>query len=209
MRRHSRAGRWRTRRRLGMLVREVMKRDVATIGPDASLAQAARVARDRDVGCLPVVEDDRLIGMITDRDIVVRGVAERLYPDRSTVRDAMSIRAFACSAETTTEEAQKLMALNLIKHLPVIDSDGRVVGLVSLRDITGQFGRCRPHQVTFFRRLMTSSGGPRDVEVARLYVSPMVGSDELVPAALARFAEGRGVARWDQAADDYRVDEAG
>ena len=67
-----------------MLVKDVMKREVATVGPDASVALAARVMRDQDVGCLPVLEREQLIGMITDRDIVVRGVADGLDPHRAT-----------------------------------------------------------------------------------------------------------------------------
>jgi CBS domain-containing protein len=73
-----------------VLVKDVMKREVATVGPDASLGSVARAMRDHDVGCLPVLENGRLIGMITDRDIVVRGVAEGLDPHRAIVREAMS-----------------------------------------------------------------------------------------------------------------------
>ena len=104
-----------------MLVKDVMKREVATVGPDASLGSAARAMRDHDVGCLPVLENGRLIGMITDRDIVVRGVAEGLDPRRAIVREAMSTDAIACSAERTVDQARALMAVNLIKHLPVLD----------------------------------------------------------------------------------------
>ena len=77
--------------------------------------------RDQDVGCLPVLERERLIGMITDRDIVVRGVAEGLDPHRAIVREAMSANAIACSVEHTVDQARALMAANLIKHLPVLD----------------------------------------------------------------------------------------
>ena len=79
-----------------MLVKDVMKREVATV-PDSSLGSAARAMRDHDVGCLPVLENGRLIGMITDRDIVVRCVAEALVPHRAIVREAISADAIACS----------------------------------------------------------------------------------------------------------------
>ena len=141
-----------------MLVKGVMKREVSVIGPDVWLALAACMMRDQDVGCLPVVEDGRLIGMITDRDIVVRGVAEGLDPHRAMVREVMSANAIACSVEDTVEQARELMAANLIKHLPVLDRRERVVGLVALRDISGQFAKCKPHQVTFYKRLPSSSG---------------------------------------------------
>jgi CBS domain-containing protein len=86
-------------------VKEIMKRAVATIGPDASLAVAACKMRNRDVGCLPVVDGERLLGIITDRDIVVRGVAEALDPHRARVREAMSTIAIAGSPDQTVEEA--------------------------------------------------------------------------------------------------------
>ena len=89
-----------------MLVKEVMKRKVATVGPDASVATAARIMRDQEVGCLPVLEGERLIGMITDRDIVVRGVADGLDLHRMMVREAMSASAIACSVEHTVEHAR-------------------------------------------------------------------------------------------------------
>jgi hypothetical protein len=84
-----------------------MQRQVAVIGPDASVALAACMMRDRDVGCLPVIEDGRLIGMITDRDIVVRGIAEGLNPHHALVREAMSANAIACSLEHTVEQASE------------------------------------------------------------------------------------------------------
>ena len=190
-----------------MLVKEVMKRKVATVGPDASVSMAARMMREQDVGCLPVLERERLIGMITDRDIVVRGVAEGLDPHRAMVREAMSTNAIACSVEHTVEEARALMAANLIKHLPVLDGGGRVVGLVALRDITGQFAKCKPHEVTFYKRLVSSSGHPHNIEVGKVYLSPAIKKDDVVAAALAKFEQDRGVARWDEAADAYELKE--
>jgi CBS domain-containing protein len=188
-----------------VLVKDVMKREVATVGPDASVALAALMMRDQEVGCLPVLERERLIGMITDRDIVVRGVAEGLDPHRAMVREAMSTNAIACSVEHTVEEARALMAANLIKHLPVLNEGGRVVGLVALRDITGQFAKCKAHEVTFYKRLVSSSGHPHNIEVGKVYLSPAIKKDDVVAAALAKFEQDRGLARWDQAADGYEL----
>jgi CBS domain-containing protein len=192
-----------------VLVSEVMRRDVTTVGPNISLALAARTMRDQGVGCLPVIEEERLIGMITDRDIIVRGVAEGLDPFRAIVREAMSANAIACSLEHTVDQARELMAAHLIKHLPVLDHRERVAGLVSLRDITGQFAKCRPHQVTFFKRLASSSGHVRNVEVGKVYLSPAIEKHDVVPAALAKFERDHGLARWDQGADVYELKEDG
>jgi CBS domain-containing protein len=89
-----------------VLVREVMTRQVATVESNASLALAARMMSDQDVGCLPVIESGQLIGMITDRDIVVRGVAEAMDPHRAIVRDVMSATALACSVEDSVDQAR-------------------------------------------------------------------------------------------------------
>ncbi|MCC2663536.1 MAG: putative signal transduction protein with domain [Geminicoccaceae bacterium] len=188
-----------------MLVKGVMKREVSVVGPDAWLALAACMMRDQDVGCLPVVEDGRLIGMITDRDITVRGVAGGLDPHRAMVREVMSANAIACTVDDTVEQARELMAANLIKHLPVLDHRQRLVGLVALRDISGQFAKCKPHEVTFYKRLQNSSGHVHNVEVAKLYLSPAVRKDDAIPAALARFEQHRGLACWEEAADLYEV----
>jgi predicted transcriptional regulator len=188
-----------------MLVKGVMKREVSVVGPDAWLALAACMMRDQDVGCLPVVEDGRLIGMITDRDITVRGVAGGLDPHRAMVREVMSANAIACTVDDTVEQARELMAANLIKHLPVLDHRQRLVGLVALRDISGQFAKCKPHEVTFYKLLQNSSGHVHNVEVAKLYLSPAVRKDDAIPAALARFEQDRGLACWEEAADLYEV----
>ncbi|MDF2780595.1 MAG: putative signal transduction protein with domain [Geminicoccaceae bacterium] len=188
-----------------MLVKGVMKRKVSVVGPDAWLALAACMMRDQDVGCLPVVEDGRLIGMITDRDITVRGVAGGLDAHRAMVREVMSANAIACTVDDTVEQARELMAANLIKHLPVLDHRQRLVGLVALRDISGQFAKCKPHEVTFYKLLQNSSGHVHNVEVAKLYLSPAVRKDDAIPAALARFEQHRGLACWEEAADLYEV----
>jgi CBS domain-containing protein len=194
-----------SRRERAMLVRDVMQRDVAVIGPDASLALAARTMRDQDIGCLPVIEHGQLIGMISDRDIVVRGMAGARNRYRDVVRDVMSTRALTCSAEDSVDQARDLMATNLIKNLPVLDRRKRLVGLISLRDISGQDGRYRPPQVTFYKRLATSSGHVRNVELATVYLSPAIKKDDIVPAAVARFEHDRGLACWKEAADLYEL----
>jgi CBS domain-containing protein len=150
-----------------MRVSDLMRRNIATTGPDASLALAARRMRDQNVGCLPVLERERLIGMITHRDLVVRGVAEGLDPYRAIVREVMSTAAVAVFEDETVDAAHELMAAHLIKHLPVLDRRERLVGLLALRDISGTFAKCRPHQVTFYKQLASSSGHFRKVEVAR------------------------------------------
>jgi CBS domain-containing protein len=192
-----------------VLIKDIMTREVATVGPNVSLMLAARSMRHHGVGCLPVVEDKRLVGMLTDRDIVLRAVADGLDAVHAVVREAMSAGAIACSVDDAVDRAQDLMAANRVKQLPVVDRRDRLVGLIALGDLTGGFGKCKPHQVTFYKRLANSSGHLHDVEVGKVYLSPAIEKDDVVPAALAKFAEDRGLARWDQAADGYEIDDPG
>lgn len=118
-----------------MQVRDVMTSQVDVIAPSATLVEAARRMRDEDVGALPVGEDDRLMGMLTDRDIVVRAAADGKDSNSSTVRDAMSDRVLYCFDDQECAEVAASMASNQIRRLPVINRDKRLVGIVSLGDL--------------------------------------------------------------------------
>jgi CBS domain-containing protein len=150
-----------------MLVKDIMMREVATVGPHVPLATAARRMRDREVGCLPVVEDERLVGMLTDRDLVVRGVADALDPVYSVVREAMSAGAIACSVDDAVDQAEDLMVAHRIKRLPVLDRRKRLVGLVSLADLAARVRRSGAHPGTLHRRLTNGPGHLRDVEIGK------------------------------------------
>lgn len=119
-----------------MQVKEMMTDTVALIGPSALLVEAARRMREEGVGVLPVGEGDRLIGMITDRDIMARAVAEGMDPTATTVKSVMSDKVFYCYEDQTGEEVAENMAKNQIHRLPVLDRDKRLVGIISLSDIS-------------------------------------------------------------------------
>src|SRR5690606_34509310 len=119
-----------------MLVREVMESRLEVIEPNQTLADAARKMRDADVGSLPVVEDAKLIGMVTDRDIVIRCVAEGADPKATPVSEAVSDDVVHCVVDQTVEDASKIMAAAKVRRLPVIDHDRRLVGIVALGDIS-------------------------------------------------------------------------
>lgn len=113
---------------------DVMTRDVRIVAPDQTLREAATMMADADVGSLPVGENDRLIGMITDRDIVLRAVAEGRNPD-TTVRDVMTDRIQYCHDDATVDEVARHMAELGVRRLPVINRDKRLVGIVALSNI--------------------------------------------------------------------------
>src|SRR5690606_23755117 len=118
-----------------MLIRDVMQSRLDVVSPSETLADAARKMRDDDIGSLPVVEDANLIGIITDRDTVVRCVADGADPRSTTVREAASGDVVHCRADQSLEDASKIMASAKIRRLPVIDDDRRLVGIVALADL--------------------------------------------------------------------------
>jgi CBS domain-containing protein len=114
-------------------VSEVMSTDVQTISPDDTIEEAAQEMRDGDFGLVPVVEDEELIGVITDRDIAIRAVAEG--KDSGTpVREVMSEGVVWASEDDSIEDAARIMSDNQIRRLPIVDEEQHLVGIVSLGD---------------------------------------------------------------------------
>jgi CBS domain-containing protein len=118
-----------------MLVREVMTPGARWVRPYTPLIEAARVMRDEGIGCLPVGEDDELLGMLTDRDINCRVVAAGLDVRATTVGDAMSRGISYCRDDDLLENAVRVMADKQIHHLPVLGRAHRLVGILSLSDL--------------------------------------------------------------------------
>ena len=116
-------------------IRDVMTSDLKTVAPDATVQEAASFMLSADTGSIPVCEDDRVVGMITDRDIAVRGVAEGRGPD-CAVRELMS-QDVVCARDTDDILAvAQRMSDSQVRRLPVIDADERLVGMVSLGDLS-------------------------------------------------------------------------
>ena len=118
-----------------MQLREVMTRNVEEIPPQATLRDAAQRMRSLDVGALPVCENNKLVGMITDRDITVRAVADGCDPQRSTVREAMTGQIVFCYEDEDVQRAARMMEEKQIRRLPVFDRNQRLCGIVSLGDL--------------------------------------------------------------------------
>ena len=119
-----------------MQVRELMSSDVEVIAPDTTIQDAARRMRDADLGALPVGDGDQLIGMVTDRDIVVRGVAEGKADGSATVRDVLTGDLTFCFEEDDVDNAANLMADRQVRRLPVLSADKKLVGMLALADIS-------------------------------------------------------------------------
>ena len=118
-----------------MLVHHVMVRDVQVIEPDAMTDEAARMMADLDIGALPVVERDALRGIITDRDVLIRVVAQCRDPRETRVADVMSSTLFTCDPADTVDAAIVAMERHQVRRMPVVDSEGRLIGVVTLGDL--------------------------------------------------------------------------
>lgn len=118
-----------------MRVAEIMTRDPEVITSDLVLKDAALKMRKLDVGMLPVRNDDRLVGMLTDRDITVRATAEGRDPIKTQVHEVMSPEVVYCFEDQDVSEAAKLMREKQIRRLPILNREKRLVGVVSLGDV--------------------------------------------------------------------------
>lgn len=128
-----------------MQVQELMSRSVDIIDPNATIREAARKMRADNVGALPVGENDRLVGMVTDRDITVRAVAEERAAGNTTVREVMSEKVFYCFEDDDTSRASDVMSEHQVRRLPVLNRDKRLVGVVALADLARKDGPTAEH----------------------------------------------------------------
>jgi CBS domain-containing protein len=124
-----------------MQVEQIMSPTVHLADPNMTIRDAARQMRADNVGALPIGENDRLIGMVTDRDIVVRAVAEERSAGNTTVREVMSEGVCYCFADDDVKQAAQVMAEHQVRRLPVLNRDKRLVGIVALADLGLSEGR--------------------------------------------------------------------
>jgi CBS domain-containing protein len=117
-----------------MKVRDAMTRDVRLVRPDQTIREAAHLMAELDIGCLPVEHQDRMVGMITDRDIAVRAISEGLGP-QTPVRDVMSREVKYCYEDQSVDEVTRNMAEIRVRRLPVLNRHKRLVGIISLGDL--------------------------------------------------------------------------
>lgn len=124
-----------------MLVKNVMRRDAQWVGPDATVKDIALKMRDLDIGSLPVGENDRLVGMVTDRDIALRCCADGGDPATLTAREVMTEGITWCFDDQEIQEAVHLMESNHIRRLPVLNRDKRMIGFLSADDLAAKASR--------------------------------------------------------------------
>ena len=116
-----------------MTLGDFMSREVLSVAPEDTIGEAAQLMADANVGSSVVLEHGRLIGILTERDLL-RAMAQRVHPSEARVREWMTAEPIAVSESTTADEAARLMVENGFRHLPVVDGE-RTLGVVSLRDV--------------------------------------------------------------------------
>ena len=124
-----------------MKVKDVMHAGVEWAGPDTPIAEIARRMRDEDIGAIPIGENDRLVGIVTDRDIVCRGLTGEKDSRALIAGDVMSKPIVYARTDEDVEDALHIMEKNQIRRLPVLDDNKRLVGMLSLGDISQKAGR--------------------------------------------------------------------
>jgi CBS domain-containing protein len=120
---------------MAQTIRDVVTSDPCTMDADKSVAYAAKMMREEDVGLAPVVEAERLVGMLTDRDITIWVVAEGKDPEQVKVRDVASSHPVTVGPQQDLDEALRMMAKHQVRRLPVVEEDGKLVGVVAQADI--------------------------------------------------------------------------
>jgi CBS domain-containing protein len=194
-----------------MLVRDVMRKTVS-VHAEETLEVAALRLKQENVGALPVVEADRVAGMITDRDILLRGAAggrSGRSMERTRAREAMSVGAVACHDTDDLDHALGLMSRNHIHRLPVLDGNEKLVGVLSLNQFRTPSSEPAAFEVVFYKQLPNSTGHVHNVELTRVAVARGLSKAEAVQAAIKEFEQERKTARWDLVADGYDVLERG
>ena len=187
-----------------MLVRDVMKAPIC-IQAEEMLDVAARKLKKENIGALPVCHNNRVIGMITDRDIAMRGVADARDVGRMTVREAMSAEILFCFDDDPAGEAERIMRQSHVQRLAVLDrADQHLVGIISLTALSGGTSERRPYEVIFHKTLLDHCGRPHRSELMRVTVAQGT-KEEAITTATRQFEEINKIKMWDHLADGFDV----
>ena len=120
-----------------MKIKDVMHKGVDWVSPDTPVTELVKLMRDHDVGAIPIGENDRLVGMVTDRDVVCKGLAQDNFDARvATARDVMTAQIHCCREDEDLAKAIRRMEELKIRRLPVINKNKRMVGILSLGDVS-------------------------------------------------------------------------
>ncbi len=150
---------------MSLKVEDVMIKDVVTVDADTTVKKAVEIMNKHEIGCLVVMKGDKLVGILTERDILKRVLAESRNPEKTKVSEIMTTPVITASPTTDLEEAAKLMFEKNVKKLPVV-SEGKLVGLVTLTDLA----RFQPKIIRLLKRIMDENTPKRMKKVVDYYI---------------------------------------
>ncbi len=188
-----------------MLVKEVMKKAICIV-PEETLEAVALRMKKFNVGSLLVCEQDKVIGIITDRDVLMRGTASRRNPGQTKVREVMSSAPLCCNEGDAVEQVVAIMTENHVHRLPVLDGEKNLVGIVSLSDLGASASHSAPYEVVFHKTMEDSYGRSHRVEQRRIVIGRALSKADAVTAAI-RSIEEKEHTVWETFADGYDVVE--
>lgn len=196
-----------------MHVRDVMRPMEEPVRSTESVQAAAERMKREDAGCLMVGERRQLEGMVTDRDVSVRCVAEGKKPSITPVRDIMSVGVVCCREDETVGDVVERMTDLGLMRLPVVDRRGRLVGMMSARDSVrsvpmSKVARNKPAVAQFFKEIPSSRGDMHRVPVQTVYVNDAADREGAKNQAIERLQADRGVADWSLVADGIEIERA-
>ena len=123
-----------------MQIQQIMSKNVEYIGPETPIATAAQKMRDKDIGFIPVCDNDRIVGTLTDRDLVIRAIAQGRDCRNAQAREVMTQEVFYCYSDENVEHVGEVMRENEVRRMLILDRQKRLVGVVSLGDIAKASG---------------------------------------------------------------------
>jgi CBS domain-containing protein len=132
---------------MGKTVRDVMTSNPQTIDADKDVTSAAKMMKDEDVGVAPIVEGDQLVGVLTDRDITIKVIALGKDPQTTKVRDVASTNVVTVDPQQDLDEVLRLMAQHQVRRIPVVEEDGKIVGIIAQRDVALVAGDAKTGEV--------------------------------------------------------------
>jgi len=160
-------------------IRDIMTSNPCTIDADKSVAYAAKMMREEDVGVAPIIEGEKLIGLLTDRDIAVRVAAQGRDPNQVKVRDVASTRLVTIHPQQDLDEALRIMAKHQVRRLPVVEEDGRLVGVVAQADIAREGDDSKTGQLV--EEISESGGQMSSFEEGQQFGAPIEGPQVVEP----------------------------
>lgn len=190
-----------------MIIEERLSREVETVGQETPIVAVAQRMRDQDVGVVAVLDGDRLAGVCTDRDIVVRCVADGLEAAEVCVRDVMSVEVLCCFGDDDVRVARDLMLEHGVNRLPVVDREHRLMGVVSGPELNDDpVPRTKSVKVTFHKEKTDARGRPHKVPVKTVYITSV--SDRAAAEAIAvRKVEEQAGTTWTNVATGFEAEE--